>query len=291
MFLGQLAALAAAMAWTISGLFDEHFTKGAWGSAVNFLRLSLGLIFVSLLSIFTTGQVVEVPAETSGAIWFILSGLIAFAVGDNFLIIAFQTIGARITLLIFSISPVLTAIAGYVIFGETLSVLNVLGMALTLSGLVIVITSKDDAGQKNYSPIGVQAALLASLGQASGVILSKMGLETFAPIAGTQIRLLSAVLGLIIYFTIKGYWKEVRKIRYHPHAWKAVVGDAFFATLIGVSLSMYAVKHVKAAIASTLMSIMPILIIPISYYLKEYIRWKEIAGAVLSVIGIAILFM
>ena len=290
MFLGQLAALGAAMAWTVSGLFDEHFTKGIWGPSVNFLRLCLGLVLVTLLSVLTTGQVLEIPAAGSGAIWFVLSGLIAFAIGDNFLITAFQTIGARITLLIFSISPILTAVGGYLIFGETLTPRNTLGMVLTLSGLMIVITSKDDHGQKNYSPIGVRAALLASIGQASGVILSKMGLESFAPIAGTQIRLFSAVLGLIVYFSWKGYWKEVRQIRVHPHAWKAVVGDAFFATLIGVSLSMYAIKHVKAAIASTLMSIMPVLIIPISYFLKETIRFKEIVGAMLSVIGIAILF-
>ena len=117
MFLGQLAALGAAMAWTVSGLFDEHFTKGIWGLSVNFLRLCLGLVLVTLLSVLTTGQVLEIPAAGSGAIWFVLSGLIAFAIGDNFLITAFQTIGARITLLIFSISPILTAVGGYLIFG------------------------------------------------------------------------------------------------------------------------------------------------------------------------------
>lgn len=289
--LGQLAALGAAMAWTITSLFDEHFTKGVWAPSVNFLRLSLGLVFVSLLSLMVSGQVLVVPAETEGAIWLILSGLIAFAVGDNFLILAFQMIGARITMLIFSISPIMTAVAGYLIFGETLSPFNFLGMILTLSGLVLVITAKSDTGQKQYSPIGVQAALLASVGQSAGVIFSKLGLETFTPIAGTQIRLFSAVMGLILYFTVRKQWAKVRKVRTHPHAWKAVLGDAFFATLIGVSLSMYALQHVKAAIASTLMSIMPVLIIPISIWLKEQIRWKEIAGAVLSVLGIAILFL
>ena len=167
--LGQLAALGAAMAWTITSLFDEHFTKGVWAPSVNFLRLNLGLVFVSLLSLMVSGEVLVVPAETEGAIWLILSGLIAFAVGDNFLILAFQTIGARITMLIFSISPIMTAVAGYLIFGETLSPLNFLGMFLTLSGLVLVITAKSDTGQKQYSPIGVQAALLAEFADRAGV--------------------------------------------------------------------------------------------------------------------------
>ena len=290
-YLGQLAALGAALAWTVSGLFDEHFTRGVWGTSVNFLRLCLGLVFVSLLSIITAGNLIVWPEDSGGAIWFILSGLIAFAVGDTFLLQAFQTIGARITLLIFSISPILTATAGYVIFGERLSRLNLLGLSLTLSGLVIVITAKDESGRTHYAAPGIRAAFLASLGQAAGVILSKLGLASFSPIAGTQLRLFSAIIGLIIYISLKRAWGEVGRIRHHRHAWKAVLGDAFFATLIGVSLSMYAVKHVKAAIASTLMSIMPVLIIPISIWLKEQIRWKEVVGAFLSVIGIGILFI
>lgn len=290
-YLGQLAALGAAMAWTITGLFDEHFTRGIWGSTVNYLRIILGFLLVTLLSLATTGQWLELPPVLNGALWFILSGMISFAFGDTFLMMAFQTLGARITLLIFSFAPVLTAILSYILFQEALSPLNILGMGLTISGLLIVITSKDKTGNTSYSKLGIRAGLLAALGQGFGVIFSKMGLESFPPIAGTQVRLFSAIIALTIYITIAKRWKEVAKIRTHPHAWKAVLGDAFIATLIGVSLSMVAIKNTKAAIAATLMSVMPILIIPISIWLKERISLKEVLGAVLSVTGIAILFM
>lgn len=290
-YLGQMAALGAALAWTVTGLFDEHFTKGVWGASVNFFRIILGFLLVAMLSFVTTGQWLVLPSQADGAIWFILSGVISFAIGDNYLMTAFQTLGARITLLIFSLAPVLTALLSFVIFHEILSAFNLIGMVLTLSGLVIVITSKDETGRTSLPAAGIRAAFLASIGQAVGVIFSKLGLETFEPIAGTQIRLFSAIVGLFIYFFIVRRWSDVMKLWKHPHAWKAVVGDATIATLIGVSLSMVAIKHTKAAVASTLMSIMPVLIIPLSIWLKERITWKEIAGAFLSVIGIAILFI
>lgn len=290
-YIGQLAALGAAMAWTVSGLFDEHFTKGAWGSAVNFFRIVLGLFLVSLLSLFTTGHWIVLPEDMSGAIWFVLSGVVSFAIGDTFLMIAFQTMGARITMIIFSLAPVLTAALGYLLFNETLTPRNLLGMTLTLSGLLIVITSKDEAGKTSYPKAGIQAAILAGIGQGVGVILSKMGLQSFEPIAGTQLRLFSAILGIMIYFSLVRRWKDAVRIFRHKHAWKAVVGDAVVATLIGVSLSMFAIKNTKAAIASTLMSVMPVLIIPISIWLKERISLKEVFGAILSVAGIAILFL
>lgn len=290
-YLGQLAALGAALAWTFAGLINERFTKGASPSGINFFRLTLGFILLTLLSLFMTGGLLNIPGGSDDAHWLLLSGIVGFAIGDSFLMKAFQELGARITLLIFSLAPVLAAIGSLLFFAESLTYLNVLGMALTLSGLVIVITSKDDSGKQRYSAVGVRAALIAATGQASGVLLSKLGLETYSAITATQMRLIGAFFGMLLFFTLARKWPQVLSLRQHKRAWIAVGLNAFIGTLVGVSLSMVAIKMTKAAIATTLMSIMPILIIPFSYLLKEQIRRNEIAGAILSVAGIAILFL
>jgi drug/metabolite transporter (DMT)-like permease len=52
------------------------------------------------------------------------------------------------------------------------------------------------------------------------------------------------------------------------------------------------VQHTQAGIAATLMSITPVLIIaPAVFLFKEKINWKEILGAVITVIGIAFFFL
>jgi drug/metabolite transporter (DMT)-like permease len=75
-------------------------------------------------------------------------------------------------------------------------------------------------------------------------------------------------------------------------AMKRITLGAFFGPFLGVSFSLLAVQHTKAGIAATLMSITPVLIIaPAVFLFKEKINWKEILGAVITVIGVAFFFL
>jgi drug/metabolite transporter (DMT)-like permease len=67
---------------------------------------------------------------------------------------------------------------------------------------------------------------------------------------------------------------------------------AFFGPFLGVSFSLLAIKYADTGIASTIMAIVPVLIIPPSIILyKEKISLKEVIGAVLAVSGVAIFFL
>jgi drug/metabolite transporter (DMT)-like permease len=57
-----------------------------------------------------------------------------------------------------------------------------------------------------------------------------------------------------------------------------------------MTLSMVAVAYIAAGIAQTLMSLMPVLIIPVVWVVyREKTNWRGILGAVVAIIGVAIL--
>ena len=67
---------------------------------------------------------------------------------------------------------------------------------------------------------------------------------------------------------------------------------AFFGPFLGVSFSLIAIKYADTGIASTIMSIVPVLIIPPSIILyKEKVTLKEVSGALLAVTGVAMFFL
>ena len=67
---------------------------------------------------------------------------------------------------------------------------------------------------------------------------------------------------------------------------------AIFGPFLGVSLSLLAVQHTSTGIASTIMAIVPVLIIAPSVYLfKEKVTKREILGAVLAVCGVGLFFI
>jgi len=70
----------------------------------------------------------------------------------------------------------------------------------------------------------------------------------------------------------------------------AMLGSAI-GPFIGVTLSLVAVRNAQTGIAATIMAISPILLIPAAAWIhKERITWRAVAGAILAVGGVAMLF-
>ncbi len=289
---GALAAIGAAVLWTINGVIMERRGVGLDGGALNFGRILLGLPLITLAAGLIGPGFLPRDAALAGWLWLLLSGFVGFSLGDTMLVRGFLMIGARLTLLVFSFAPVLTAILGYFLFGETLSALNIIGMLLVLMGIMLVVGTKGGAGAGSDRATGLFFAFLASLAQAAGTICSKMGLLSMDAVSATQVRLMGGLLGMLIIFAPGRKWKALRAVFLSARGRQTVLSGAVLGTLFGVVLSMVAIRYSKAAVASTLMSTMPVLILPISFFiLKEKLRPKDLLGAVLSMAGSAVLFL
>ena len=67
---------------------------------------------------------------------------------------------------------------------------------------------------------------------------------------------------------------------------------AFFGPFIGVFLSLLSIKYTSVGIASSIMSIVPVIIIPPAILLyKEKITVIEIIGAIVAVCGVLLYFI
>jgi drug/metabolite transporter (DMT)-like permease len=72
---------------------------------------------------------------------------------------------------------------------------------------------------------------------------------------------------------------------------KYILGGAIFGPLIGVSLSLFAIQNTNIGIASTIIALPPVFLLPIGYFIfKEHISWQAIAGTMLAVVGVGLLF-
>lgn len=293
--LGELAALTTAVCWTFTAIAFESAGKKVGSLAVNIIRLVIAFALLSVFTLFTRGM--ALPADASGATWFwlLISGLVGFVIGDMFLFQAYVEIGSRISLLIMSASPPITAIVGYLFLGEKIKPLGILGMLITVAGIALVILSRGSEDKKvrlSHSAKGILFAFIGALGQAFGMVFSKHGMGDYSPFAATQIRIIAAFIGFCIIITAAKKWGEVSKAIKDRGAMRNISIGSFFGPFLGVSFSLLAAQHTATGIVSTITSISPILIIPASIMLfKEKVLKKEIIGAVVSLIGVAMLFL
>ncbi|MFA6949104.1 MAG: DMT family transporter [Lentimicrobiaceae bacterium] len=298
---GELAALATAIFWTITALAFESAGKKVGSLSVNIIRLAIAFIYLGIFSLFTRGVFLPEGASLHNWIWLSVSGLIGFVIGDLFLFQAYVVIGARISMLIMSLAPPIAAVAGWLLMDETMNSKGLIGMALTVIGISIAILARkttDDPDGKikkslkfKYPLSGILLAFGGAAGQGLGLVLSSYGIEDYNPFAATQIRVISGIIGFIVVISYIGFWPRVVSALKNVSAMKRLGVGAFFGPFLGVSFSLLAVTYTTSGIASTIMSIVPVLIIvPSVVIMKEKITWVEIIGAILAVGGVSLFF-
>jgi len=298
-YLGEIAALLTAACWTVTALAFESAGKRVGALSLNLIRLLIGLVFLGIYNAIINDGFIPLATGYQW-FWLVLSGLVGFVLGDLFLFRAFILIGARISMLIMSLVPPITALIGWITLGEVLSGIEFLGMGITVAGISMVMLSRQNKGNKfslkkgKMGPVvlGSLLALGGAIGQAAGLVLSKKGMQDMDAFAATQIRIMAGVVGFLVVITLFKRWKQVHAAVKDLKAMKFMTIGSFTGPFLGVSFSLLAVQHTDTGVAATLMALTPVLIIPPAILLhKEKIHLMEIIGALISVGGVALFFL
>lgn len=294
-YIGEIAALATALCWAVTATSFEDAGKKIGSMNLNLMRLLLGMVFLSIFTLVTRGYLFPTDASPSGWFWLLMSGFVGIVIGDLLLFEAFVRIGSRISMLIYASVPPLSGIMAYIFLGEAMTLLQIIGMMVTLTGIasVILVKNKDSKKMSFSHPVsGILLAFGGAFGQAAGYIIGKFGMADYDAFSSTQIRLIAGIIGFAILFTIRGHWPKFKSAFKRRDALVPLSLGSFFGPFLGISLSLYAVQRINPGVASTLTSITPILLIPYAYFFKkEHVYFKEIMGTLLALSGIAIMFM
>ena len=297
--LGEFAALLTAVFWTFTALAFMDAGNRIGSLAVNFWRLIVGMLLLTAFVWIYYGVPIPKDIPSDAFMWLALSGFVGIFLGDLFLFKAFVITGPRVALLIMSLSPPLAAFISWIAMGELLTYWDLFGMILTITGIMIVILKGHKAEGQNmrfalrHSSKGIFYAVLGAIGQASGLVMSKLGvLQAHNAFSATQIRVAAGIVGFVILITVLRRWTPVMQSLKNKRALVSLTVGSFFGPFLGISFSLIAVSYTNPGIVQTIVSINPILIIPFSvWFFKEKITWRELIGAIIAVGGVMVFFI
>ena len=297
-FLGELAALGTSLFFSIGPTFFTLAGRLVGSVVVNRTRLLLATAILVGLHWLFYGELLPLGADLERWWWLGLSGVIGLTLGDAALFQAFVQLGARLTMLVFSTSPVLSAVMAWLFLGETLGGLELVGIGVTIAGVLWVVSENqngdEEEGKRRLFLSGLFFAFLGAIGQASGLVTAKLGLYgDFPALSGQVMRMLAASVAIWIIPLLRGQVREtIAAFREQPLAARYILLAVFFGPVVGVYLSLVAVQFAPVGIASTLMALPPIFLIPIDYYFfGERISWRAVVGTVVALVGVGILFL
>jgi len=299
--IGEAAALATATLWTFNTLLFTSASKKIGPLSVNAYRIVIAVALLVAAHAILLGTVIP-NAGNEHWFWLGLSGIIGLGIGDFGLFSAFVTLGPRRTILVMALSPIFASFGAFVLSGETISPLAIAGMSVTLAGIIIVILEREQQSGEQAIPKGLKLrglalAFVGAVGQGIGLAFSKKGISldpsaAINPLSATLMRMVFGAFFVWISLSAVGRLPELRRAVSDRSGMKHTVAGAFIGPFLGVTLSMVAVTFTQAGIAQTLMSLMPVMIIPVVWAVnKQKTSWRGIVGALIAVVGVAIIFL
>ena len=217
--------------------------------------------------------------------------------GDTFLFRAFQEIGARISMLLMTIAPLIGAGLAAVFLHERLGMWSILGMLVTLSGVALVVVERTAGGGARFTinARGIVFGLMGASGQGIGLILAKIAFLE-GPVDGfvaTAVRILAGLLVLVPTMLLTGRSLFPRKgIQEMRGTVGLLILGAFFGSFLGISTSLISITLTSVGVASTIMALVPVLMLPLVWIVfREALHWKAVVGAATSFAGVSLLFL
>ena len=314
MYKGEFIAITVALMWTACAMFTEAASRRIGAMYFNVIRMSLSLLMLIGAMWWFMGSPYPVGADATTWLWLSLSGFVGYVLGDFCLINGYVLIGSRYGQLLMTLAPPTAAIFGWMLLGQRMSPLAILGMIITLSGISIAIL-RPGRGEKRAERLPIKGVLFgigAAIGQGLGLVFSAKGLLHYeaqmdtlgitfrhgataamiVPFAATAIRAIVGCFGFIIWLLIRKETAELRHALRDRRAMWAIVGSTVTGPFIGVSLSLMATLYTAIGIAQTIMALTPVLIILPTYLLfHQKVLWQEVVGAIISVCGVSLFFL
>ena len=295
MYVYEAAALGAAMLWALTGLLSAAPAQHLGAIAFNCTRMVLVSVMLTAWVLLTTGWS---SIGEDQILPLILSGFIGIFMGDTALFLTLNRMGPRRTAMLFSLNAPMSAILGWLFLNEALMPIQIAGIALIFSGVLLAIRFGKRKSQLHKwesirGPVwvGVLLGLAAALSQSIGSLIARPVMENGAdPVAASTIRVGVAAIGLLVLMRLPVAWVKPAG-RFTSPVVGVIALSGLLGMGIGMTLILFALSGGDVGIVATLSATTPALLLPMMWWrTKEAPAIGAWAGAGLVITGSALLF-
>ncbi|WP_247687282.1 DMT family transporter [Pseudoalteromonas luteoviolacea] len=290
--IGEIAAFCAAAVWAFSTLLYKRFSHHLNPLELNVAKGVIASALMGVILLLTWDS--QLPTSHISWGWLIASGIVGIAIGDSAYFAALRNIGPARTLVIESLAPAIAGLLNIALLGVYLSATAWLGILVTTLGVVIAVkpSQKLPKLDKDIYRKGVLFALGAATCQAAGMVLSKGALNNgdISSLWAAMIRLAAGTLVVAMIVAVIKHSSLTRAITLKGIEGKAwLFAAVFFGTFIGLWLQLVSVNNTDPAVAQTIFSAAPLMVMTMSLIRREHVTRAMILGGITALVGIVLL--
>ena len=285
MLTGALAALAAALCWTLSSALWRRLPTALNAAQLNLLKNLLALVLLAPALV-----VLPRPAAASGSLLLLAtSGALGIALGDSLYFAALRRLGTRRCLTLDAGGPAVTAVAGCLWLAEWPSARQWLGVALISLAVLLVARQRRDGDRVSARSQrrGVALALGALLCGSGGALLARAALRAgdLLPLQSAVVRLAAAALVLLPL--LRAVPLPPPRPRPALRRWPLGLAATLLGTAAGIVLQQTALQQLPGALAVALLATAPVMALPLAPLEGDRPGLAGMAAALLALAGVS----
>lgn len=264
----------------------------------------IGIVIV--LVQWASGYGMSVPTPWS-IVSFALAGICSTYLGRWLVFKSIELIGPSGSAGLQSISPLITAVFGWIFLGEVIGTIGFVGIAMGIAGLLAMSmgigrSQRRTAGLAGAVPPGPQrglmgAALLVGVGSAAAYSLSHV--FRASGVREWNEALLGALIGaaaglvVLVLASHRRLPEYVQQVRANPRAARVYLGVGGLQFL-AQALVIASMKYIPTSMAALISTCTPLVVMPVSYFAlrnHERLNWVTALGIAITLAGITLVVL
>lgn len=277
------ALLIASLGWGLAGVGSRSlFIDGTTTFTVIVLRVGIATAAV-VGWLLLRGRSLSREAWIEGT----LIGIPRIGLAPTFFIASLQFVSAGFEAIVITLIPAATAGLAAVFLGEKLNRLQIAGLALGLAGAVVLIAAGESGIAEGGNALvgGLLALGGVVAGASSGILARKYAPDhDTADLAGPMF-----ISGAVVAFAASFLFEGVQPSTVTSTGWIVLILLALGSTLLPFVATLYASKHLTAALVSLTGYVAPLVgVVGGILILDEVLTTSIVIGGVLTLAGVVI---
>ena len=285
--MGEFFALACGLVWAFAVVL---FRKS--GTTVSPLALNLFRVVISSVMFIITMIFLKIPllgqAPLQDYLILMASGVVAIAIADTLFHMSLNSVGAGINAIVDSFYSPSVLIFAYFILGERVTPVQLLGMGLLVTGLIIATRVSPPVGtSRRQLVVGIALGVTGMAFLGFGIVLAKQVLPGANVIWATSVRQFGSLLALIPVSLIRKDRKKTWLVFIPSPSWKYSLPGTVLGSYGALILWIAGMKMIPAGKAAILNQSSTIYILLLAtLLLKEPFGPRKALAAIFSIIGV-----
>ncbi len=289
-YIGELFALLSPLAWSFAVILYQKSGERVPLATLNLCKniVATGLFAVTLLVI---GGGAPEGIGWRHYLLLLASGVLGVGVADLFFLMCLNRLGAgRQAIVNTAYSPPIILFS-WLFLGESLSLLQGLGVLLILTAVLIVGLTRDQPGTRRVGTLtgGILCGLCACVTQAVSILMVKPFLDEWPLVWTTTWRMAGGLIATIVMLSLATPDQRKLSSLRERGTWAVMLPAMVIGSFLSLLMWMAGFKYTDASIAAPLNQTATLFTFVLAVVLlHEPVTLRRVSGLVCGMVGVAL---